>query len=39
MELDGQPLVSKRVRLPDDLPLGYHEMTLDMAGETSRPRA
>jgi len=37
VELDGQPLVSKRVRLPGDLPLGYHEMTIDMAGETSKP--
>ncbi len=37
MTLDGQPLVSKRVRLPEDLPLGYHQMTLDIAGETSRP--
>jgi 4-alpha-glucanotransferase len=37
MELDGQPLVSKRVHLPDDLPLGYHEMTIEIAGETSRP--
>src|ERR1700733_8876932 len=37
MELDGQPLVSKRIRLPDDLPLGYHEMTLEMAGENSKP--
>ena len=26
-------LVSKRFALPDDLPLGYHEMTLEMAGE------
>ncbi len=25
------------VRLPDDLPLGYHEITLEIAGETSRP--
>jgi 4-alpha-glucanotransferase len=37
VELDGRPLVSKRVRLPPDLPLGYHEMTLDIAGEPSPP--
>jgi 4-alpha-glucanotransferase len=37
VELDGRPLVSKRVRLPDDLPLGYHEMTIDVAGEFSPP--
>ena len=37
VELDGHPLVSKRIRLPDELPLGYHKMTLEMAGETTRP--
>jgi 4-alpha-glucanotransferase len=25
------------LRLPDDLPLGYHELTLEITGETSRP--
>jgi len=31
-------LVSKRIRLPDDLPLGYHEMTLEIGdGEPTRP--
>jgi 4-alpha-glucanotransferase len=28
---------TQRLRLPDDLPLGYHELTLQIAGETSRP--
>jgi 4-alpha-glucanotransferase len=37
VELDGQQLVGKRVRLPDDLPLGYHQITLQIASETSRP--
>jgi 4-alpha-glucanotransferase len=37
IELDGQPLVSKRVRLPDDLVLGYHHVTIEIGGETSRP--
>ena len=33
----GEILAGKRLRLPDDLPLGYHEMTLEIAGEPSRP--
>jgi len=37
VELDGQQLVSKRVRLADDLRLGYHRMTMEFAGETSLP--
>jgi 4-alpha-glucanotransferase len=37
VELDGQPMVSKRLRLPDDLPLGYHEMTLEMADKSWGP--
>lgn len=37
VELDGQQMVSKRVRLPDNLALGYHQLSLEIAGETSRP--
>ncbi len=37
VELDGQQMVSKRIRLPDDLPLGYHEITLGMAGKSWGP--
>jgi 4-alpha-glucanotransferase len=33
----GGILAGQRLRLPDDLPLGYHELTLDIGGETSRP--
>jgi 4-alpha-glucanotransferase len=29
--------LAERIRLPDDLPLGYHQVTLDTPGETSRP--
>jgi 4-alpha-glucanotransferase len=36
-ELEGRPLVSKRARLPDNLPLGYHRMTIEMGGEISPP--
>jgi 4-alpha-glucanotransferase len=31
----GELLDGRRLRLPDELPLGYHQITLDMAGETS----
>jgi len=34
-EVEGQQLVSKRLRLPDDLPLGYHRITLRIGGETT----
>jgi len=37
VNLDGVRFVGKRVRLPGDLPLGYHEIKLSMAGETSQP--
>ena len=30
-------LATKHLRLPDDLPLGYHELTLQIAGESWRP--
>jgi 4-alpha-glucanotransferase len=30
-------LAAQHLRLPDDLPLGYHQLTLEIAGETSRP--
>jgi hypothetical protein len=29
----GEILAGQRLRLPDDLPLGYHEMTLEIPGE------
>jgi 4-alpha-glucanotransferase len=32
--IDGRRHVRKRVRLPDDLPLGYHQVSISMAGET-----
>jgi 4-alpha-glucanotransferase len=30
-------ILGQRLRLPDDLPLGYHQIMLDIPGETSRP--
>ena len=33
----GEILAGQHLRLPDDLPLGYHHLTLEIAGETSRP--
>ncbi len=33
----GEILAGRRLRLPDNLPLGYHRITLDIAGETSQP--
>ena len=36
-EIDGHRLVAKRVRLPDDLPLGYHELSLKMASVSPAP--
>jgi 4-alpha-glucanotransferase len=30
----GEILATKHVRLPDDLPLGYHELSLQIAGES-----
>jgi 4-alpha-glucanotransferase len=33
----GEILATRHIRLPDDLPLGYHEITMRMAGETWRP--
>jgi 4-alpha-glucanotransferase len=33
----GEILAGQRLRLPDDLPLGYHQLTLEIAGENSRP--
>jgi 4-alpha-glucanotransferase len=37
VELNGQQLVSKRVPLPSDLTLGYHQITLEIDGEASGP--
>lgn len=34
-QVDGRRLVRKTVRLPDALPLGYHALTLELAGERS----
>src|SRR5579872_7195577 len=34
-QVDGRPLVRKSLKLPDALPLGYHELTLELAGERS----
>jgi 4-alpha-glucanotransferase len=36
LDLEVKP-GTQRLRLPDDLPLGYHELSLQIAGETSRP--
>lgn len=36
-DLAGGRFVSKRIRLADDLPLGYHEITLRLGEETSPP--
>jgi len=33
----GEILAGQRLRLPDDLPLGYHELTLEIPGENLRP--
>src|SRR5260370_30432636 len=33
----GQPFVRKQIRLPDDIPLGYHELVLRIAGVESAP--
>jgi 4-alpha-glucanotransferase len=33
----GGTTESRHIRLPDDLPLGYHQITLEMAGDVSRP--
>jgi 4-alpha-glucanotransferase len=33
----GEMKAAGHVRLPDDLPLGYHEITLEIPGETRRP--
>ncbi len=37
VELDSRPMVSKRVRLPSPLPLGYHELSIEIPGENSPP--
>ncbi len=34
-QVDAQRLVRKTIRLPDALPLGYHELTFELAGERS----
>jgi 4-alpha-glucanotransferase len=36
LDLEAEPGAT-RLRLPDDLPMGYHELSLQIAGETSRP--
>ena len=33
----GGILATKRIRLPDDLPLGYHQITLEIGGESPQP--
>ena len=33
--IDGRRMVRKRVRLPAELPLGYHELSITIAGENS----
>ena len=33
--IDGRRLVRKRLRLPAELPLGYHELSITIAGENS----
>ncbi|MGA2880380.1 MAG: 4-alpha-glucanotransferase [Bryobacteraceae bacterium] len=33
----GEIQAGQRLRLPGDLPLGYHQVTLEMAGETAQP--
>jgi 4-alpha-glucanotransferase len=35
--LHGQQYVRKQVRLPDDIPLGYHQLVLRIAGVKSAP--
>lgn len=35
-ELDGSHFIRKHIRLPDNLPLGYHEITLQMDGHSSQ---
>lgn len=35
--VDGVPFVRKRIRLPDELPLGYHELSIQIGGESYRP--
>jgi 4-alpha-glucanotransferase len=37
-ELDGRTWVRKRLRLPSQLPLGYHEITVEIAGRTATTR-
>jgi 4-alpha-glucanotransferase len=37
-ELDGRALVRKQVRLPDDLPLGYHDISLRVGARTGETR-
>ena len=34
--LNSRRFVRKKIRLPDALPLGYHELTLELAGERSQ---
>jgi 4-alpha-glucanotransferase len=36
LDLEVEP-GAQRLRLPDDLPLGYHELSLQIAGESWRP--
>jgi 4-alpha-glucanotransferase len=37
VEVKIEPGELKRIRLPDDLPLGYHEITIEISGESARP--
>jgi 4-alpha-glucanotransferase len=38
-EVHGQRLVTKRIRLPDGLPMGYHELSLKIGGKTAAESA
>jgi 4-alpha-glucanotransferase len=33
----GQKFMRKKVALPDDLPLGYHELSIEIGGQPSQP--
>jgi 4-alpha-glucanotransferase len=37
LSLGERSLVRKRIALPDDLPLGYHELSIDIGGRASQP--
>ena len=37
VSLRGKSFVRKKIGLPDDLPLGYHELSIEIGGQTSEP--